>query len=147
MGNPKRFAIKASRWPWQPGYNWHGMTNSTAPLNQPLPGELAAPRFGAGWKYKLGLAHSGSKSGFTLMIDLIWGMVTITYRSRYGIERDRRLEEQRAQWRREREERERQHVQRMAEARERDRQRAEQEAARRASLTPEQLAAEDELPF
>lgn len=66
--------IKASRWPWQPGYNWHGMTNSTAPLNQPLPGEKAAPRFGGGWKYELGINIGGS----TVNLNLLFGVVSIS---------------------------------------------------------------------
>ncbi|MGT3569138.1 hypothetical protein ACVQH5_29505, partial [Klebsiella pneumoniae] len=56
-----RFTITASRWPWQTGYNWHGVTNSTAPLNQPGTGDKAAPRFGGGWKYKLGFYTGGLK--------------------------------------------------------------------------------------
>lgn len=66
--------ITASRWPWQKGYNWHGMTNSTAPLNQPLPGEKAAPRFGGGWKYSLGIDVGGS----TILLSLLFGMIIIT---------------------------------------------------------------------
>ncbi|MFK4794913.1 hypothetical protein [Sphingobium sp. ZW T5_29] len=64
--------IKADRWPWQAGYNWQGMTNSSAPLNQPRKGDKAAPRFGGGWKYNLGLQFSGR----TLLIELLFGMLT-----------------------------------------------------------------------
>ena len=76
-----RLRIKASRWPWQDGFNWHG-TSMSAPINAKLPGEKAAPRFGGGWKYKLGFALSGR----TLMIDLLFGIVTFTLyrRSRCG---------------------------------------------------------------
>lgn len=59
--------VKASRWPWQAGYNWRGMTNSRAPLN------AGGARFGGGWRYKLGFAVCGQ----TLMIDLLFGMITI----------------------------------------------------------------------
>lgn len=69
-----RTKITAKRWPWQAGYNWHGMTNSTAPLNQPLPGEKAAPRFGGGWKYELGISIGGS----TINISLWFGFISIT---------------------------------------------------------------------
>ena len=74
--------VTADRWPWQAGYNWHGMTNSTAPLNQPREGEKAAPRFGGGWKYNLGFQFSGR----TLLIELLFGML------RFNIEtaKDRR---------------------------------------------------------
>lgn len=64
--------IKADRWPWQSGYNWHGMTNSAAPLNKPRKGDKAAPRFGGGWKYNLGFQFSGR----TLLIELLFGMIT-----------------------------------------------------------------------
>ena len=66
----------------QAGYNWHGMTNSTAPLNQPREGVKAAPRFGGGWKYNLGFQFSGR----TLLIELLFGML------RFNIEtaKDRR---------------------------------------------------------
>ncbi|SET76008.1 hypothetical protein [Paracoccus homiensis] len=72
-----RFQVtaKASRFPWQAGYNWHGMTGSGAPLNQPRRGDKAAPRFGGGWKYKVGLAFSGQ----TLMLDLLFGIVTVRF--------------------------------------------------------------------
>ncbi|WP_088183946.1 hypothetical protein [Sphingobium sp. Z007] len=64
--------IRAERWPWQAGYNWHGMTNSAAPLNQPRRGDRAAPRFGGGWKYNLGIQFSGR----TLLVELLFGMLT-----------------------------------------------------------------------
>lgn len=64
--------VRADRWPWQAGYNWHGMTNSSAPLNRPRNGAKAAPRFGGGWKYNLGFQFSGR----TLLIELLFGMLS-----------------------------------------------------------------------
>lgn len=69
-----RLKIEAQRWPWQKGYNWHGATSCSAPLNQPRPGEKASPRFGGGWKFKLGFAWSGR----TVIIDMLYGMVVVT---------------------------------------------------------------------
>lgn len=91
----KRIKITAKRFPWQAGYNWHGMTNSTAPLNQPMPGEKAAPRFGGGWKYKAGFSYSASAYGKTLMLDLLFGIVTIAFQSAKGFEADRKWAEDR----------------------------------------------------
>lgn len=59
--------VKAERWPWQKGYDWRGMTNSTAPLN------FGAARFGGGWRYKIGVDWSGS----TVIFNLVFGMVTV----------------------------------------------------------------------
>lgn len=60
--------ITTDRFPWQPGYNWKGMINNTAPLNRD------GARFGAGWKYKLGIEIGGS----TVLLNLIIGMVRIS---------------------------------------------------------------------
>lgn len=79
--------VKASRWPWQSGYNWYGMTNSTAPLNQPRQGEKAAPRFGGGWKYNVGFQFSGR----TLLVELLFGMLTFNIETA----KDRRLADER----------------------------------------------------
>ena len=70
-----RLKIEAKRWPWQKGYNWYGMTNSSAPLSLPREGEKAAPRFGGGWKYELGI-HIGSRS---INLMLLYGMITIQF--------------------------------------------------------------------
>ena len=64
-----RIEIEASRWPWQ-GYGWFPHKNGKGPtalLNS------SGARFGAGWKYKLGV----SLSGRTLMLDLLFGIVCI----------------------------------------------------------------------
>lgn len=71
-----RFELKAKRWPWQKGYNWRGMTNNVAPLN------IGGARFGAGWKYSLGWSWGGGTYGWTLRLDLLFGMVTILYNRR-----------------------------------------------------------------
>lgn len=63
-----RVVVQASRWPWQEGYNWKGMTSSSAPLNN-------GSRFGGGWAYKLGVSVGGS----TVMVDLLFGMVTFGF--------------------------------------------------------------------
>lgn len=64
-----RIEIEASRWPWQ-GYGWFPHKNGKGPtalLNS------SGARFGAGWKYKLGV----SLSSRTLMLDLLFGIVCI----------------------------------------------------------------------
>ena len=61
------YEIVAKRWPWQDGYDWHGMTNCPAPLNP------KGARFGGGWKYKLGISVSGS----SIMVDLVFGLISI----------------------------------------------------------------------
>lgn len=107
MDKIKRFEIKAKRWPWQPGYNWHGMTDSRAPLNIPLPGEKAAPRFGGGWRYKLGFSSGGwNKSGISVIFDLLFGMVTVTYRTREGVRQHVESDRRWAEWREKRRQRE-----------------------------------------
>lgn len=93
----KQIKFKADRWPWQPGYNWHGMTHSSAPLNQPAPGAKAAPRFGGGWQWALGFEASASDRGGTILLNLLFGMVRITWRTAKGVEADRRYDEIRKQ--------------------------------------------------
>jgi hypothetical protein len=61
-----KIEIIGSRWPWQAGYNWRGMITSPALFN------AGGARFGAGWKYKLGISVGSS----TLMIDLIFGIIS-----------------------------------------------------------------------
>ncbi|RWE59809.1 MAG: hypothetical protein E5V22_11100 [Mesorhizobium sp.] len=139
---PRRFEISASRWPWQAGYNWRGMTNCTAPLNS------GDARFGGGWKYKLGVSTGGWRdTGISFMIDLLFGIVTVRYRTRKGVDQE-------LKWRADAVERKqrREDAARREEAafRERVRERAERderEAARRAALTPEQREVEDSVPF
>lgn len=74
----KKFEIVASRWPWQKGYSWKGMTDRGAPLNRGKDG--CSPRFGGGWKYKFGLSYASSETGWSLMLDLIFGMVIVRRR-------------------------------------------------------------------
>lgn len=65
-----KITIKASRWPWQ-GYGWFPHKNGkgpTAMLNS------SGARFGAGWKYKLGISIGGS----SVMIDLLFGIIMIS---------------------------------------------------------------------
>lgn len=65
-----RYIIKASRWPWQ-GWGWFPHKNGKgqkALLN------ASGSRFGAGWNYRLGISIGGS----TVMIDLLFGTVSIT---------------------------------------------------------------------
>jgi hypothetical protein len=74
MKNPIRIGrleIQASRWPWQPGYNWHGMI-AEAPLNRRHPGQKAAARFGGGWRYQLGVGVGTT----TVIVNLLFGMIT-----------------------------------------------------------------------
>ncbi len=66
------FKITASRWPWQKGYNWHG-SKTGAMLNPRSLKTGAAPRFGAGWKYRLGMSIGGT----TIMLDLLFGTIRI----------------------------------------------------------------------
>lgn len=139
--------IKADRWPWQKGYNWHGMVNSTAPLNQPKPGAKAAPRFGGGWQWALGFEASASDLGGTVLLNLLFGMIRISWRTAKGQAADRLYEDQKAKALQEIEDRRKRRETDQAAARERDAERAAKEHARRASLTPEQRAEEDEFPF
>lgn len=138
----RRLEITASRWPWQAGYSWRGMTNSTAPLN------AEGARFGAGWKYKLGVSTGGWRdTGISFMVDLLFGLIQIRYRTRKGIEQEQRWRDEAAERKRRREDADRASAAARAEAQEADRRRAEKEAARRAALTPEQRQLEDEFPF
>lgn len=69
-----RLNITASRFPWQ-GYGWFphkGNNRATAPLNP------SGARFGGGWKYKLGVSAGGT----TVMIDALFGIVTIRLESK-----------------------------------------------------------------
>jgi len=89
----KRLEIRAQRWPWQAGYNWHGTTH-VALLNPPLPRKKAAPRFGAGWKYEFGISVGAwSENGISIILNLIFGMIRIRYRTRQGVEAERRRQE------------------------------------------------------
>lgn len=65
LGNLK---VRASRWPWQ-GYGWKATGGPTAPLNS------SGARFGAGWRYKLGVAIGGT----TLHVDLLFGMLSFQW--------------------------------------------------------------------
>jgi len=61
--------ISGSRWPWQKGYDWRGETNPTAPLNR------SGARFGAGWKWCLGVRVGGSSA----IIELLFGFLTVSW--------------------------------------------------------------------
>lgn len=61
-----RLQVTASRWPWQPGYDWRG-THHYAPLN------AGGARFGGGWRYKLGVEVGGT----SVMFNLLYGIVTV----------------------------------------------------------------------
>jgi len=76
-----KYEIKASAWPWQKGFNRHGRIGSIAPLNPTNPKTGASARFGGGWKYRLGFAIGSGEYGWTLMIDLLFGTVTIRKRN------------------------------------------------------------------
>ena len=72
----RSFEFRASRWPWQEGYSWSG-------------GNGLMERFGGGWKYKLGFATGGWKDGrITLNFDLLFGMISMTLRSAYGVRKE-----------------------------------------------------------
>lgn len=72
----KAFEISASRWPGQPGYTWKG-------------GNGMMERFGGGWKYKLGFYTGGWKDGhISLHFDLLFGMLSLTIRSAYGVRKE-----------------------------------------------------------
>ncbi|WP_132254697.1 hypothetical protein [Methylobacterium segetis] len=57
--------MTASRWPWQ-GYGWRSTGGPTAPLNR------SGARFGGGWRYKLGIQVGST----TVLLDLLFGIVT-----------------------------------------------------------------------
>ncbi|MGU3661069.1 hypothetical protein [Methylobacterium fujisawaense] len=63
--------ITADRWPWQDGYGWSGTGGPTAPMNR------SGARFGAGWRYRLGVSIGGT----TVMLDLLFGMVRLHWES------------------------------------------------------------------
>lgn len=87
----KRITIKASRWPWQEGYNWQGSTGPSAPLNPRRPGKTASPRFGGGWSYALGFEFAGGiGQGYVhILFNLLFGMVSVIIRSKRQIEEER----------------------------------------------------------
>lgn len=60
----KWIVVTASRWPWQ--------LKSTNIFGMHL------GRFGGGWQYKFGIAIGGR----TVILDLIWGSLRITFPSR-----------------------------------------------------------------
>ena len=62
-----RLEITPKRWPWQDGYNWKGMTASSAPFN------FGMARFGGGWRYKLGIDIGGT----TIILNLLFGLILI----------------------------------------------------------------------
>ncbi len=62
--------MTASRWPWQ-GYGWRSTGGPTAPLN------TSGARFGGGWRYKLGIQIGST----TVLLDLLFGMVTLRWES------------------------------------------------------------------
>lgn len=69
-----RLKLRASRWPWQ-GYGWFPHKNGRGPkamLN------ASGARFGAGWRYKLGIDVGGS----SVLLNLIFGMVMISLEDR-----------------------------------------------------------------
>lgn len=70
--------VTFSRWPWQwyvrpeskrvhnpQGVRYGWTPNAATPFS----------RFGGGWEWKLGIAFSGK----TIMVDLLFGIVTITW--------------------------------------------------------------------
>lgn len=70
-----RLTITASRFPWQ-GYGWfpHKSGNGPrAPLNS------SGARFGAGWKYKLGVSVGGT----TVMFDVLFGIISVRLEKRH----------------------------------------------------------------
>jgi len=69
----QRIKIRASRWPWQKGYNWRGMTSSSAPLN------YGGARFGGGWRYKFGFELGGFSSRNSLGLDLLFGIISVSW--------------------------------------------------------------------
>jgi hypothetical protein len=80
--------LKAQRWPGQKGYNWRGMTNSTAPLN------LGGARFGGGWAYKLGIDMGApSEFGWSILFNLLFGMVSLRFQTAKSIAVDKEWRE------------------------------------------------------
>lgn len=114
----KRLEIKASRWPWQ-------RRTSSAILSDPKTEAVGMKygwrqtdgmgRFGGGWNWALGFESGGWRdTGITIMFNLLFGIVTVRYRTRKGIAQELHYQQQREQWKREREERERQEAARKA---------------------------------
>lgn len=85
--------ITASRWPGQVGYDWRGMTNNTAILNN-------GARFGGGWKYCLGFSTAGwSENGGGISVDLLFGNININWRTPAGRKADDEWENRREKMR------------------------------------------------
>ncbi|AWB21208.1 hypothetical protein DA075_10020 [Methylobacterium currus] len=62
--------IRAERWPWQ-GYGWRSTGGFKAPLNQ------GGARFGAGWRWKLGICVGST----TVLVELLFGMLVFRWES------------------------------------------------------------------
>lgn len=118
MAEIKRIEIKASRWPWQ-------RRTSMAMLSDPKTEGVGMKygwrqtdgmgRFGGGWNWALGFESGGWRdTGITVMFNLLFGIVTVRYRTRKGIAQELHYQQQREQWKRDREERERQEAARKA---------------------------------
>jgi hypothetical protein len=109
MNKPiKRFEIKASRWPWQ-------RRTSMAMLSDPKTEGVGQKygwrqtdgmgRFGGGWNWALGFESGGWRdTGITIMFNLLFGMVTVRYRTAKGIAQEFRWKEDAERRKREREE-------------------------------------------
>lgn len=76
----RNMVIRAERWSWQ-GRGWFPHKDLSQVKNSPpLSG---GSRFGGGWNYALGVQISGSsKYGWTVLFNLVFGTVCISYRPR-----------------------------------------------------------------
>ena len=82
-----RVLVRASRWPWMKRTSVALMSGPDEKIGErygwkPTKG---TGRFGGGWNWKLGIAIGGS----TVMLDLLFGMVTISW-GKYTMEQVRR---------------------------------------------------------
>lgn len=74
--NIGRLNIKASRWPWQKQKMHWSMDQRQE--NYGWFHKSPMGRFGGGWNYKLGFALASR----TLMLDLLFGIVTISWKKK-----------------------------------------------------------------
>lgn len=93
-----RLTLSSDRWPWD--NRVYGKPGEKYGWGQPD----GMGRFGGGWNYCLGFETGGWKReyGITIMINLLIGMVMVTYHSREAREKERlrieKAKKEAAQW-------------------------------------------------
>jgi hypothetical protein len=86
--------IEARRWPWQKA-NHRALLSSDSERKMTTYGWRPTDgmgRFGGGWNWKLGVSMGHllpGPYGWSVHIDLLFGMVTVGYHSQHAVEMDR----------------------------------------------------------